>query len=127
MMSERNAVAALEPHPILSALQSSEGGKTVHMVYADSLTALAADGRSFSRNPLYPEARADIERSIATVEQLDCDVLVSAHPEFSDLWERKAKQPSLGNAAFIDPVACRTYAGEARTMLAKTLAAEARP
>ena len=107
--------------------QSSEGGKTVHMVYADSLTALAADGRSFSRNPLYPDARADIERSIATIEQLDCDVLVSAHPEFSDLWERKAKQPALGNAAFIDPTACRTYAGEARTMLAKTLAAEARP
>jgi metallo-beta-lactamase class B len=107
--------------------QSSEGGKTVHMVYADSLTSLAADGRSFSRNPLYPDARADIERSIATVEQLDCEVLVSAHPDFSDLWERKAKQPSLGNAAFIDPAACRTYAGEARAMLAKTLAAEARP
>ena len=107
--------------------QSSEGGKAVHMVYADSLTSLAANGRSFSRNPLYPGARADIERSIATVERLDCDVLVSAHPEFSDLWERKAKQPALGNAAFIDPTACRTYAGEARTMLAKTLAAEARP
>jgi metallo-beta-lactamase class B len=106
---------------------SSEGGKTVHMVYADSLTSLAADGRSFSKNPLYPAAWADIERSIATVEQLDCEVLVSAHPEFSDLWERKAKQPALGNAAFIDPAACRTYAGEARTMLAKTLAAEARP
>lgn len=106
---------------------SSEGGKTVHMVYADSLNALAADGRSFSRNPLYPDARADIERSIATVEQLDCDVLVSAHPEFSDLWERKAKQATLGNAAFVDPTACRTYAGQARTTLAKTLAAETRP
>ena len=107
--------------------QSSEGGKTVHMVYADSLTALAADGRSFSRNPLYPDARADIERSIATIEQLDCDVLVSAHPEFSDLWERKEKLATLGHAAFIDPTACRTYAEQARTMLAKTLAAESRP
>jgi len=107
--------------------QSSEGARTVHMVYADSLTALAADGRSFSRNPLYPDARADIERSIATIERLDCDVLVSAHPEFSDLWERKEKLATLGHAAFIDPTSCRTYAEQARTMLAKTLAAESRP
>jgi metallo-beta-lactamase class B len=106
---------------------SSEGGKSMHMVYADSLNALAADGRSFGRNPLYPAAQADIERSIAAVERLDCDVLVSAHPEFSDLWERKAKQATLGNVAFVDPTACRTYAEDARTTLAKTLAAEARP
>jgi metallo-beta-lactamase class B len=107
--------------------QSSEGGKTVHMVYADSLNALAADGRSFGRNPLYPGAQADIERSIAAIERLDCDVLVSAHPEFSDLWERKAKQATLGNAAFVDPTACRAYAAHARTTLAKTVVAEARP
>ena len=107
--------------------QSSEGGKTMHMVYADSLTAVAADGRSFSRNPLYPNARADIEHSIATVEGLECDVLVSAHPDFADLWERKARQPQLGNAAFVDRDACRTYAANARTWLAKTLAAEAQP
>lgn len=107
--------------------QSSEGGKTMHMVYADSINALAADGRSFSRNPLYPNARTDIEHSIATVEGLDCDVLVSAHPDVGDLWERKAKQAELGNAAFIDHDACRNYAAKARTALEKRLAAEARP
>lgn len=101
--------------------QSSEGGKTMHMVYADSLTAIAADGRSFSRNPLYPNARADIEHSMATVEQLPCDVLVSAHPDFSDLWERKAR------ATFVDRDACRKYATDSRAWLAKTLAAEAQP
>ena len=98
--------------------QSSEGGKTMHMVYADSLTAIAAEGRSFSRNPLYPNARADIERSIAAVEALECDVLVSAHPDFSDLWERKESK------TFVDRDACRKYATAARTWLAKTLAAE---
>jgi metallo-beta-lactamase class B len=105
--------------------QSSEGGRTMHMVYADSVTAVVADGRSFSRNPLYPNARADIERSIATVESLDCDVLVSAHPEFSGLWEKKAGQAQLGNMAFVDRDGCRKYAAKAREMLAKTLAAEA--
>jgi metallo-beta-lactamase class B len=96
------------------------------MVYGDSLTAVAADGRSFSKNPLYPEAPVDIERSIRTVESLPCDVLVSAHPEFSDLWERKAKQAERGNTAFADPEACRKYAAKARAMLQKTLASEAK-
>jgi metallo-beta-lactamase class B len=96
----------------------------MNMVYGDSLTAVAAEGRSFSRNPLYPNARADIERSIAAVEALECDVLVSAHPEFSDLWERKAKQAELGNAAFIDRDGCRKYAVKARAFLNKTLLTE---
>ena len=109
------------------AWQSGEAGKTMHMVYADSLTAVAAEGRSFSRNPLYPNARADVEHSIATVDGLECDVLVSAHPEFAGLWERKARQPELGNAAFVDRGACRNYAASARAWLAKTLAAEAQP
>lgn len=104
--------------------QSSEGGKTMHMVYADSINAIAAEGRSFSRNPLYPAARADVERSIAKVEALECDVLVSAHPEGSDLWERLARQATLGNAAFVDRTACRTYAAKARARLAATLADE---
>jgi len=104
--------------------QSSEGGKAMHMVYADSLNAMAAEGRSFSRNPLYPDARADVERSIAKVEALECDVLVSAHPEGSDLWERLAQQATRGNAAFVDRTACRTYAANARARLAKTLADE---
>jgi metallo-beta-lactamase class B len=107
--------------------QSTEGGKTMHMVYADSLTAMAAEGRSFSRNPLYPNARADVEHSIAAIEGLECDVLVSAHPDFGDLWERKARQPELGNAAFVDRDACRKYAATAREWLAKTLAAEVQP
>jgi metallo-beta-lactamase class B len=106
--------------------QSTEGGKTVNVVYADSLTAIAADGMSFSRNPLYPDAKANLELSIATVEALKCDVVISAHPEASGLWERKAKQVELGDAAFIDSEACRTYAAKARATLENTLAKEQR-
>lgn len=103
---------------------STENGKTVNIVYADSLTAVAADKFSFGRNPLYPDAKADIEHSIATVEALPCDLLVSAHPEFSHLFERKDKQPALGNEAFIDKNACRAYGADARVWLAKQLASE---
>jgi metallo-beta-lactamase class B len=105
--------------------QAEEGGRTVNVVFADSLYALAAEGRYFSRNPLYPHAQADVERSIATVAALPCDVLISAHPELGGLWERKAKQAALGDAAFIDAGACRNYAAKARETLAQTLAAEA--
>jgi metallo-beta-lactamase class B len=104
--------------------QSREGGRSVNLVFADSLTALAAEGRRFSGNPLYPRAQADIEHSIALVEALPCDVLVSAHPEAGGLWEKKAKQAALGDAAFIDPDACRSYAAKARATLAQTLADE---
>jgi metallo-beta-lactamase class B len=106
--------------------RASESGKTVDIVYADSLNAVAADGKRFDGNPGYPAARADIERSMATVEGLKCDVLVSAHPEFSGLWERKAKQPQLGNTAFIDGNGCRAYVATARERLQKRLELDAK-
>lgn len=104
--------------------QAEEGGRSVKLVFADSLIAVAAEGRRFSGNPLYPQAQADVEHSIALVEALPCDVLVSAHPEAGGLWERKAKQAALGDAAYIDPAACRSYGEKARAALAQTLAAE---
>lgn len=105
--------------------QAEENGRTMNVVFADSLFAVAAKGLRFSGNPLYPQAQADVERSINTFAALPCDVLVSAHPEFSDLWERKAKQAELGDAAFTDTDACRNYALKARAFLAETLDAEA--
>ncbi len=106
--------------------RSSEGGKTMDIVYGDSLNPVSADSLSFGKNPLYPQARADLERSIATVETLHCDILVSAHPEFSGLWEKKAQQAGHGNAAFIDRDGCRKYAAKAKAALAEKLADEAK-
>lgn len=105
--------------------QSTENGRMANMVYADSLYALSGNGVRFSDNPGYPNAKAAVEGSIATVESLKCDVLVAGHPELGGLWERKAKQPALGNAAFIDQDACRNYAAKARAWLARTLADDA--
>lgn len=105
--------------------RSAEGGKTASMVYADSLSALAAGTFRYSGDKAYPQARADLEKSIATVAAFDCDILVSAHPEASGLWERKEKHADKGNAAFIDTQACRNYAAKGRARLERTLAAEA--
>ena len=104
---------------------ATEQGKPARMVYADSLNAFGAKSFRYSGDPAYPTARADTERSIATVASLPCDVLVSAHPEGSDLWQRYARRAARGNAAFIDTTACRTYADKARARLATQLTKEA--
>lgn len=104
--------------------QSSEGGRTANMVYADSLNAYGSKAFRYSGDAAWPSARADLERSIAKVAALPCDVLVSAHPEVSDLWTRYARRAQRGAAAFIDTDACRVYADNARTRLQQRLAEE---
>jgi metallo-beta-lactamase class B len=101
--------------------QSCEGGKCANLVYADSLGAVASDGYKFTE---HAAMLAKLERSIAKVEALQCDVLVSAHPEYSDLFGRQAKKRELGSAAMADSGACRAYAAKARAGLAKRLASE---
>lgn len=104
--------------------QSTEGGRTANLVFADSLTGIAAKGRRFSRNPGYPDAVAELQKSIGIVAALPCDILVTGHPEASSLWERKAEHTRLGSAAFIDREACSKYAAKAGERLARTLSAE---
>lgn len=99
--------------------RSRAAGKPVDMVYADSLTAIGAGTFRYSGDPAYPSARRDIERSIALVAALPCDVLVSAHPGASGLLERQAR------GALVDKGACRAYADKGRAWLTNTLATEA--
>ena len=99
--------------------QAAEGGRAMNMVYADSLTALGAGSFRYSGNAVYPNAKADLERSIARVAALPCDILVTAHPDASDVLERQAK----GKLA--DAHACKAYAESGRVRLAKTLSQEA--
>lgn len=102
-----------------------EPAGAMNMVYADSLNAFGLNGFRYSGNPYYPTAKADIERSIARVAALPCDILVSAHPEASGLFERHARQANEGSTAFIDREACRRYAEDGRQRLEKTLTQEA--
>lgn len=103
-----------------------ENNVPVNIVYADSLTAFSSDNFRYSRNTVYPTALRDITHSIDTVAGLDCDILVSTHPEVSGLWERYAKLPAQGSRAFIDRNACREYAAGARVKLQNKLADEAK-
>lgn len=104
---------------------AQEPAGAMQMVYADSLNAFGLHGFRYSGDARYPEAKADIERSIARVAAMPCDILVSAHPEAGGLFERHARQANEGSTAFIDRDACRRYADDGRQRLEKTLTQEA--
>ncbi|TWI69638.1 metallo-beta-lactamase class B [Pseudoduganella lurida] len=104
--------------------QSTENGRTANMVYADSLSALGLNGFRFAGDPRWPTAQQELKATMAKVAAFDCDIIVSAHPEASGLWEKLARQPKLGNAAFLDKEGCRKYVETAKVRLAKQLADE---
>lgn len=103
---------------------STENGRAASMVYADSLNAFGLHGFRYGGDPRWPTAKGQLEASIGKIAALKCDILVSNHPDLAGLWERKEQQARLGNAAFIDPAACRAYADRGRARLAKQLAGE---
>jgi metallo-beta-lactamase class B len=104
---------------------SCESARCLHIVYADSLSAISAPAFRFSANAAYPGALQDFERSFATLASLPCDILLTPHPEVSDMLVRLNQRESGAAAdAFVDPEACRDYARHARADLQKRLEQE---
>lgn len=97
--------------------RACEGEVCRSFVYADSLTAVSADGYRFSD---HPSLVARFRRTFDRVAQLDCGVLITPHPGASNLFERLA-----GRATLADPGACLAYADAARKRLDQRLASEA--
>jgi metallo-beta-lactamase class B len=105
--------------------KSCENGRCLNMVYADSLSPLSADNFRFTRNTTYPDVLKDFEKSFKTLEGLPCDILLTPHPEASDLWSRLEKGGRGGGSdALIDTAACRHLAGKARERLKARVATE---
>jgi metallo-beta-lactamase class B len=93
--------------------RSCEGERCLNLVYADSLNAVSAEGFRFSGDPNYPHAAEDLRGSIKTIAALPCDILVSAHPEASDVWSRVEKRNAGDKDGLIDTAACSRYADAA--------------
>jgi metallo-beta-lactamase class B len=105
--------------------QSCEGSRCMNMVYADSVTAVSADTFFFTRSREYPTAIADFEKTFATLSAIPCDILLTPHPEVSDLWGRVAKRtPGVATDPVVDTTACRRYAEAGRKGLAARVARE---
>ncbi|MBF5044289.1 subclass B3 metallo-beta-lactamase [Aggregicoccus sp. 17bor-14] len=102
--------------------RSCEGERCADVVYAESLSAVAAPHFRFSADA----ARvAQLRRSIATVRELPCDVMIPTHPAASRLFAQWKASASGGRAAFLDAGACRAYAERAEQGLSERLAKEA--
>ena len=100
--------------------RSCDDAGCVDLVYADSHSAISADGFRFSDSPAYPGAVADFERGFRRLEALPCDILVTPHPGGSSLWERLERGPG----ALIDRDACKRYAATGRRQLQRRLETE---
>ncbi|MGH6754795.1 MAG: subclass B3 metallo-beta-lactamase [Solimonas sp.] len=99
-----------------------------NLVYADSLTAVAAPGFHYSEPKAYRSVLADFEHSFSLIENLDCDILLTPHPDASALWQRReAQEEGDKNNPFVDPQACKNYVAIARLGLQKRLAEEQAP
>lgn len=96
--------------------RSCEGRRCLDIVYADSLTAVSADGYRFSAHPAYLDA---FRSSLVRVGDLRCDLLLTPHPGASSLFARFA------SGRLAEPGACRAYAGRATQILQTRLGAEA--
>jgi metallo-beta-lactamase class B len=103
---------------------SCEGGRCLNLVYADSLTPVSADGFLFSRSKEYSHAVADFERSYSFLDSTPCDILITPHPDFSNLWQRLAQRNSIPDS-LIEPYACQELAESSRQRLKARLASEA--
>jgi metallo-beta-lactamase class B len=108
--------------------RSCEGSRCLQIVYGDSLNPVSAPGFRFTGDSTHPSIEATFRRSIATVESLPCDILLTVHPSFAgmdDKLKRRREQP--GSEPFVDPAACRVYAADAAKRLEQRIADERKP
>ena len=92
------------------------------MVYADSLTPVSAESFRFTRSP---HALENFETSFRFPETTPCDILLTAHPDASSLWDRlDARRRGVTPDPMVNPGACRELAQRSRDSLKQRLAEE---
>ena len=104
------------------AWQSCQGSQCLHMVYADSISAVSAPGFKFTDQPALV---TEMRRSITRVAELSCDIVVSTHPAATNLNDKiktRAAQKS-GPDPFVDH-GCKALAATAMKGLEARMAEE---
>lgn len=88
------------------------------IAYADSATAISADGYRFTD---HPDRVAQVREGLTQIAALPCDILLTPHPAASAMMERFAAKAPL-----VDASACRTYAQAAQQRFDGRLASESK-
>ena len=97
-----------------------EGSKCLKAVFADSLNPVSSDKYRFSD---HPEVLQSFEKSYKRLEALPCEVLLTPHPDQSQLFERLDKG-ATNTEAVKDVEGCRKYVAAARKKLSERLETE---
>lgn len=87
--------------------KSCQSGRCLDIVYADSLTAISDEVYRYSDEAAHPGVLAAFRKTLVTVAELPCDILLTPHPGASNLWSRVGPEAT---APLVDPTACRRYA-----------------
>ncbi|MFZ4746763.1 MAG: subclass B3 metallo-beta-lactamase [Sphingomonas sp.] len=93
-----------------------EKRRCVAMAYVDSLSAISRDDYRFTD---HPTRVAPYRTTLALVAAMKCDVLITPHPELSNLFARLA-----GEAPLVDPTGCKRLAENATAAIERRLASE---
>ena len=64
--------------------RSCEGARCLDVVYADSISAVAAPGYRFTGDATHPSIVDAFRRSITRMAELPCDIMIGAHPFVGD-------------------------------------------
>ena len=104
--------------------RSCEDKRCVDLVYADSVTPVSADSFRFTDNKTYPEGVADFKKSHAFLRAASCDILITPHPEVSNLWGRIEKRDAGERDALIDRTQCAGLAERGEAQLQSRLEKE---
>jgi metallo-beta-lactamase class B len=83
-------------------------GRELTLVYADSLTA---PGYRLLDHPQRPQLMQEFQASFAAIRHLPCDILITPHPDASQLFERRGSDAEDGVTT--DSDGCRAYADNA--------------
>lgn len=102
--------------------QSCEAKKCLTMVYADSISSVSSPDFRFSNRP---KLLGNFERSFKLIAGMDCDVMISTHPDVSQFFERFEAYASGKPGELLNSSSCKDYAQLAREKLALRLQSEA--
>jgi len=106
------------PGSVTWTWQSCAMNTCYDVVYADSMSAVSADGFLFGESGVAD----DLVRSAEIIADLDCDIFLSPHPFFFGMYD-KLERLDQGNP-FVNELGCRLYAQSSMNWLERRLEAE---
>ena len=103
--------------------RACEGAKCYNIVYADSLNSVSAPAFKFTSTPSLVET---FRKSIAKVDALPCDIIISVHPSGTGMDEKvKKRREQASPDPLVNPNGCKAYAKGAASRLDARIAEEA--